>query len=63
MNKIKEQKCLGYQKRHDGTIASVIQSIWEDGTVDYQTAYSDENGNEHQSPSTKTKPRVDIPQD
>lgn len=62
MTKVQSQRCIGYQRLTGARgLASVIETVWEDGRVTYSLTYSDLNGRNQHTIDTASKPYIDIP--
>jgi hypothetical protein len=62
-NTTAKQRCIGHQRLANGALASVIETVWPDGTIEYHVTYLDPMGFHVSTPPTRFKPHVDIPAD
>lgn len=66
MKQIIKQICIGYQRfapgDYRGSIGSIIETTYDDGSKSYSLFYTDVHGLANVAPETTEKPRIDIPQ-
>jgi hypothetical protein len=59
---ITDQRCIGYQRLSDDSLASIIRTEYTSGKVRYRFVWTDERGHVHTLPNQELCPRIDIPQ-